>query len=211
MGKLWSLWREDEQGRNVFVFSDWQSLCEIICQVGDACAPENDELALRHSVLDPVEAHVDGLAMLLLNAVMRDPDGTAVVAQDDGWRLRVAEVVQDGAQLGTVLGIHEQAGELGFGCRRDDNRYDGGRGEDGAVGQGGAIDVAEVEQAAVDGATARAGQVRAVGLDMQNHVARAQFQLCVGMGGGVREQSVDLGPDGGAQVGLAGGDVVDGG
>ena len=42
----------------------------IIGAVGFAFGPENRELALAHSVSDPVKSHVDGLGALLFDGVM---------------------------------------------------------------------------------------------------------------------------------------------
>ena len=89
------------------MFSDGEGLGEVISEVGNASAPGDEKLPLGYTVLNPVKTHVDGFAMLLLDAVLCNPNCATVVAQDDGRGLRVPEIFQDGAQLGTMLGVHE--------------------------------------------------------------------------------------------------------
>ena len=115
------------------MFGNGKRFSEVIGEVGDAGAPNDYKLPLRHSVLYPVEAHVNGLTVFLLDAVLGDADRTAVVAQDDCWRLGVSEVIEDGSQLCAVLSVHEQTGELGLCSGGDDNGNDGRHSENGTI------------------------------------------------------------------------------
>ena len=49
-------------------------------------------MRLSDAITDPMEAHVDGLGPLLLDAVGGNADGARVVAHDDGGSLGIAHV-----------------------------------------------------------------------------------------------------------------------
>ena len=52
----------------------------------------DSKLRLSDAITDPMEAHVDGLGPLLLDAVGGNADGARVVAHDDGGSLGIAHV-----------------------------------------------------------------------------------------------------------------------
>jgi len=61
-------------------------LCEIIGAIGGTWPPKNVKLALTHAIADPIKAHVDGFGLLLLDCVIGDATGSAVVHLEwCGW------------------------------------------------------------------------------------------------------------------------------
>ena len=63
---------------------------EIIRAVVTAFFPTDYKLALADTVADPVKAHVNGLGSFLLDSVVGDAGGGAVVGLDWGGGLGVA-------------------------------------------------------------------------------------------------------------------------
>ena len=53
---------------------------EVISAIGFSFGPEDLELALAHSVSDPVKTHVDGLGALLFDGVSDDAASSVVVS-----------------------------------------------------------------------------------------------------------------------------------
>ena len=66
-------------------------LCEVVGSICDAAAPVNDELALRNAVTNPVEAHIHRFGSLLLDGVVGNAGGSAIVGDDGGGRLGMAK------------------------------------------------------------------------------------------------------------------------
>ena len=64
---------------------------EIISLVESSGTPINLELALSDAVFDPIEAHVDGLGVLLLDGVIANAGGGAIVRLDGSGRLGMPE------------------------------------------------------------------------------------------------------------------------
>jgi len=54
-------------------------LCEVSGPIADTGLPKNVELALSHLVAYPIKMHVDGFGALLLNGVVGNATGHAVV------------------------------------------------------------------------------------------------------------------------------------
>ncbi len=73
---------------------------EVVCQVllrWDILVC-NDELILSHAIPDPVEAHIDGFAALLLDAVRGNSNTGNIFAHYDGRVLGIAHVVKSCAK-----------------------------------------------------------------------------------------------------------------
>ncbi len=82
-------------------------LAQVVSLVGGARAPVDAELALLDSVLEPVEAHVNGLGTTLFDCAVHNAFCAFVVGLDgsDGlWMAEFNEGLADGA---TCLGIVE--------------------------------------------------------------------------------------------------------
>ncbi len=62
---------------------------EKISEIVGAATPNDVELALSNAVADPMPAHVDGLATLLLDGIVGQADGACIVAENGGGRLWV--------------------------------------------------------------------------------------------------------------------------
>ena len=65
--------------------------CEIITLVVSSLAPVDPELALAHSVANPVESHVNGIGAVLLHSVIGQPIGHFIVCGDWGVGLGMAQ------------------------------------------------------------------------------------------------------------------------
>ena len=63
----------------------WMVLGEVVCQVEVPFLPVDSELALLHSILNPVEAHVHSLGTLYFSSAIGKSIGCGVVRGDSGW------------------------------------------------------------------------------------------------------------------------------
>ena len=62
-----------------------------VCQIGVAAIPVDEKMFLVRSILNPIIAHVHGLAFTLFDCVGHDALAYFVVGDDGGWGLLVAE------------------------------------------------------------------------------------------------------------------------
>ncbi len=74
--------------------ADRQRLSKKVGQVKDAGDEHDAKLALVHAVTEPIEAHVQGLAVLRRHVAVGKPDHALVIAVDNSGRLGVAEIGQ---------------------------------------------------------------------------------------------------------------------
>lgn len=65
--------------------------CVIVSEIVGAWTPVNKKIALAHSILDPIEAHVHCFGALLLDCVVRKAGGGGVVGLDGCWWLWMAK------------------------------------------------------------------------------------------------------------------------
>ena len=72
-------------------------LGKIIGKIVDAFFPMHDELSEADSVANPIEAHVNGFGLFLLDCVIDNLLGACIVSLDWGSRLRMAHFVEGGA------------------------------------------------------------------------------------------------------------------
>ena len=64
---------------------------KIISSVQNSSFPVDVELSLAHPVADPIEAHVDGFGAFLFDGVVGNSGGGAVVSNNWGGGLGMAE------------------------------------------------------------------------------------------------------------------------
>ena len=76
-------------------------LAQVVSLVGGARAPVDSELALLDAVLEPVEAHVDGLGTTLFDCAVHDALCAFVVGLDGSGGLGMAKL---------ALGVHQRVG-----------------------------------------------------------------------------------------------------
>ena len=82
-------------------------LAQVVSLVGGARAPVDSELALLDAVLEPVEAHVDGLGTTLFDCAVHDALCAFVVGLDGSGRLRMAKFDEGLVDGAACLGIVE--------------------------------------------------------------------------------------------------------
>ena len=96
-------------------------LALVVGKIGGSRLPVHFELALFGSVLDPIEAHIDGFGSLLFDCVISDVRGSAVVGLDRGWWLIVAQFFETGSNKGAgFFSVVEQCAEFSFGDAGND-------------------------------------------------------------------------------------------
>ena len=101
------LWCEKVASTHGLVVRRGVMFGEVVGQIVSPAAPVNDELALVDAIADPVETHVHGFGSALFDSAVRDASSTGVVGLDwCGW-LRMAHVVQRGAQHGSLFAVEE--------------------------------------------------------------------------------------------------------
>ena len=94
---------------------------------------EDDELALLDTILNPVEAHVNGFGEGFLESIVGNNSGCGFVRGYGGGWLWVYHFLEGGAEYGAVLGIEEESVDFGFSCWGHDILDNGGDDVDGDV------------------------------------------------------------------------------
>jgi hypothetical protein len=89
-------------------------LTVIVHVIGFATFSVFDELALSYTVPDPIVSHVHGLGPTLLDTVIGNDGGSAIVGDHGGRRLRVAELFKRNALRDSYLSIIEESSGLSF-------------------------------------------------------------------------------------------------
>ena len=163
---------------------------EEVREIVGSLEPFDDVVTLAYAVTDPVESHVDGFGAPKFDGVVSDADGTSIVAVDKCRRLRVTECARDSAEPLTDLGKDEKGCIFCFGNRSDHHIDDVAVRVYGAIDVSGAIAVTEESESTGNSSGAGTGQMRRVGLHVQDHVAGGEYEFVVGIGCGVREQAV---------------------
>ena len=126
---------------------------EVVGEVVGASAPMDHKLALGHAVTDPIESHIDGFGTALFDGAIGDAGSTGVVGLDRGWGLRVAEIVERGADGGGFFAVMKKGSKFGFSSRGDDNFEDNAGDKNISVFWGrGAIGIDVGREAGVTGA-----------------------------------------------------------
>ena len=96
----------------------------------------NDELALLYLILDPMEAHVNGLGLFLFDLLVGKTDCHRIVDLDWGRRLGVAHVDEGLLDGDGFLTIEVGAANLHLHGRAHDMPEDLAEGMEGAIGCG---------------------------------------------------------------------------
>ena len=92
-----------------------QGLRKEVSQVLGARYEHNAELALIHTISEPVEAHVQGLAQLERHGAVGQPNRALVITIDNGGRLGVAEVGEYLPLIQGDAGCGKDASDFGLG------------------------------------------------------------------------------------------------
>ena len=91
------------------------------------------ELALGNAVSEPVEAHANGFGSILLDGVVEDTIGSAVVGSDRGRGLFVSHFNEGDAVWDCHTGIQVACANFRFRSGGKDILHDGGHGVEGGV------------------------------------------------------------------------------
>jgi hypothetical protein len=109
-------------------------LTVVVRAIGFAMFPVYDELALFYAVPDPIVSHIHGLGPALLDTVIGNAGGSAIVGDHHGGRrLRVAELFKSNALRDSYLPIIEESSRLSFRGAGGDLTEDLGRNADRTV------------------------------------------------------------------------------
>jgi hypothetical protein len=81
-------------GAYVLVVGHGMVLGEIVGKIAAPAAPVHDELAFFDAIFYPVKTHVDGFGATLLDSVVNDADGRAVVSDNRRGRLWMAHFIE---------------------------------------------------------------------------------------------------------------------
>ncbi len=98
--------------------------CKVIRQVFCCWYVGDGELSLSNAIADPVHPHVDSFCSLPFNGIRCDANCSGIVAENDGCRLRVSNIFEDGVEGGGLLSCGEEGGVFSFSGIGDDARYD---------------------------------------------------------------------------------------
>eukprot|EP00978_Attheya_sp_CCMP212_P019656 scaffold55301_cov31-Attheya_sp.AAC.1 len=74
------------------------------------------ELPLLGSILEPVEAHVDGFGVVLSDSVIDNAGDTAVVNLEGRRGLGMAHIFKDDSENNTFAGVVKTGTQFCFGC-----------------------------------------------------------------------------------------------
>jgi hypothetical protein len=92
--------------------------CEIIRQILKSRAPVYVKLALFHSILDPIKAHIHGFCALLFYCTIAVPCGSGAIRFHRCGGLFVPQFLQSCPEDCSFFGVYENCPNLCFGCRR---------------------------------------------------------------------------------------------
>jgi hypothetical protein len=90
--------------------------CEIIRQILKTWALVNFKLALFHSILDPVKAHVHGFCMFLFHCTIAVSYGSGIVIFHWCGGLLVPQFLQCRSEDSSFLCVYENCSNLCFCC-----------------------------------------------------------------------------------------------
>ena len=155
---------------NKFVVSRAVVFCKIVSQISFSWDPIDLELALGTVVLEPVEAHVDGFGSVLLDGVVEDTIGSAVVGLDRGRGLFVSQF-SDGDAVGDCrTGIEVACPDFSFCSGGEDILRDGGDGTEGGIEEFTVI-VTKEEEASCLASGSAGNKVGGITVNVEDHVA----------------------------------------
>ena len=105
----------------------------VVPQIDVTWSVVDKELLLGFTILDPVEAHVDGFGSFLFDGFVGKPDGGGVVNLDGGGRLGMAHSNEGGSDRDGLFTVEESGSNFCLGGGRHDRVHDEAQGADGAV------------------------------------------------------------------------------
>ena len=119
---------------NKFVVSLAGAFCEIVSsQISLSWGPIDLELALGDAVAEPVKAHVNGFGSILLDGVVEDTIGSAVVGLDRGRMLPESQFNESDSVGDCHTGIEVASTEFGFSGIGEDVLHDCCHGAEGCI------------------------------------------------------------------------------
>ena len=92
------------------------------------------KVALSDAVADPVKTHVNCLRALLLDDVIGNAEGGAVVRDHGSGRLGMTEFLQADSDRAGFFAVVEKSSEFGFGGAGQDFAHDLAQDIDGSIG-----------------------------------------------------------------------------
>lgn len=92
----------------------WKVLGEVISHVGFARSPAYFKLVLLDAIIDPVEMHVHGFATPLLDTVVGNAHGSAIVCDHWCWLLLVSKFLQNDLYWYRLLSIVDLCSVFSF-------------------------------------------------------------------------------------------------
>ena len=110
-------------GADFSMMGGQEVLGEIVSQVYGTLAPEDFELALVDSVLNPIVAHIHHFHVPLFNGVIGNAGSHAVVHDDDGRGLQMPHLSKGCVNEAGFLAVDEGSSNLCF-CGQGDNNVD---------------------------------------------------------------------------------------
>ena len=76
----------------------WVVFCVIVPHVVSSWHPIDEELSLLDSILDPIEAHINGFGSFLFDGLVGKASSHCVINLDWGWWLRMAHFDESGTE-----------------------------------------------------------------------------------------------------------------
>ena len=163
----------------------------IIGAVGVAGTPVITKLLLGFAASEPMEPHVHCFCSACLDIACDNTVSGAVVRLDGCGRLLVSHFFEEVAHWDGFACVYVESAKFGFSGTRHDSFEDLGDVEDGAV-VGGVLNIRGAEKVSTHAAAGEGfAEVRCIAVDGENHLALPVGEDCIGVGGGVIEESPD--------------------
>jgi hypothetical protein len=102
-------WVVDVDGSDGLMVGRRVMLGKVIRSILFTLSPIDEELSLGGTVLDPVETHVDCLGAFLLDGVVGDSGGGAVIRLEGDRSLPVSHFFEGGDKRAGILGVVKEA------------------------------------------------------------------------------------------------------
>ena len=163
---------------NKFMVSRAVVFCEIVSQISFPQGPiDLESTLLGNAVSEPVEAHVNDFESVLLDGVVEDTIGGAVVGSDRGRELFVSEFNESDSVWDCCTGIEVAYTDFGFSSGGEDILHDGCDGVEGGFEEF-TIFLSEEEEAFCLASGSAGNKVGGITVNVEDHVAGAiEFDL----------------------------------
>ena len=142
------------------------------CQISFSRGTIDLELALGNAVAEPVEAHVDGFGLVLIDGVVEDTIGGAVFGSDRGRGLFVSQFNEGDLVWDCCTGIEVAYIDFRFSSEGEDILHDDGNSAEGGVEEF-TIFVAKEEEASCSASGSVGNKVGGITVNVEDHVAGA--------------------------------------